>query len=123
MGLFLFGCSTMTHQVTQLSGEGSQQQVSEGMSQLAGGESQQMSEGESPLQVGDCLVVNVMTDYGVAQAEMRQTVDQNGNIVVPDVGTIHVAGLTFEEVEPAIENVLYTSDVYNRISVLVSRCQ
>jgi protein involved in polysaccharide export with SLBB domain len=119
--MLLCGCSTVTNQVTQLAGATSPQQ-SEGQAQLSGGEPPQMFEGESVLQIGDCLVVTVMTDDGMAQADMRQTVDRNGNIVVPDVGTVQVAGLRFEDVEPAIEQKLVASDVADRIRVLVSRC-
>lgn len=118
--MLLCGCSAMTTPVKLASGGASPQQ-SEAESELSGG--QQMSAGEVPLQVGDCLVVNVVTDDGIAQGELTQKVDPDGKIDVPDVGMVHVAGLMFEDVQPTIQKMLDTSGVSDRINVTVSRCQ
>ncbi len=55
------------------------------------------------LGINDQLMINI---WGASQQTYRLTVDVNGNIQIPDLGPIHVAGENFSQVESRIRQRL-----------------
>lgn len=53
--------------------------------------------------IGDELVINV---WGASQNVYNLTVDQNGNIQIPDVGPVNVKGMNFEDARSLIKRRL-----------------
>jgi protein involved in polysaccharide export with SLBB domain len=83
----------------------------------------QQTSGEKALQVGDCLVVQFVIDNGQEKTTTEKVIDRDGNIVLPDVGKIHVAGIRLQEVEPTIERALFSPAIFHHVEILVSRCK
>jgi protein involved in polysaccharide export with SLBB domain len=96
--IVLFDCGCMSHQPQQTSAE-------------------------KALQIGDCLVVQFVIDNRLDKTTTEKVIDQEGNIVLPDVGKVHVAGMRLQEVEPAIERALFSPAIFHHVEVLVSRCR
>jgi protein involved in polysaccharide export with SLBB domain len=55
------------------------------------------------LGISDQLSINV---WGASQTKYQLTIDKNGAITIPDVGPIHLAGLSFEKGQAMIKNRL-----------------
>ncbi len=69
---------------------------------------------------GDCLLLLFSAQHGRVTYEIRQTVDLDGNIVLPFVSKLHVAGLTPEKTERLIEGSYAPNEAF--LSVAVRRC-
>jgi protein involved in polysaccharide export with SLBB domain len=78
---------------------------------------QQASVSEPSLRPGDCLSFRV--DPFSSEPGSRRVIDSAGDIVLPDIGKLHVGGMTVEQVSQAITE-RYMPRMYNRVEV--SRC-
>jgi polysaccharide biosynthesis/export protein len=58
-----------------------------------------------------------MAVFGVPEMDCSLRVDDDGNVIVPLVGVIHVAGQTLNEAEKAIEHELIAKELINSPSV------
>ncbi|MET0518161.1 MAG: SLBB domain-containing protein [Burkholderiaceae bacterium] len=67
-----------------------------GMAQESGSQIPQ----DYAISVGDEILLTI---WGSVDADLRLTVDRSGRITVPRVGPVMVAGLRYEELEPAID--------------------
>jgi len=77
---------------------------------------QQLSVADPLLHSGDCLLFHVQFD---SSSEIRRVVDSAGDISLPDIGNLHVAGMTVKQVTQAITD-RYAPRVDHHIEV--SRC-
>jgi protein involved in polysaccharide export with SLBB domain len=77
---------------------------------------QQASVAEPLLRSGDCLLFHVQFD---SSSGIRRVVNSTGDVSLPDIGKLHVAGMTVEQVSQAIME-RYLPRVVHRIEV--SRC-
>jgi polysaccharide export outer membrane protein len=70
---------------------------------------------------GDLLEVNVYTVYGAPDVTQKTRVSSTGNVSLPFVGDVHVAGLTAEQAEDAIEKSFRDGQFMNNphVSVLI----
>jgi polysaccharide export outer membrane protein len=59
-----------------------------------------------------------ITLWGVAEGVFKADVDREGNIILPKVGVVHVAGLSYGDLKPVIEQEL--SKYYEKINVGIS---
>lgn len=59
------------------------------------------------ISIGDQILINI---WGNSQNNYQLTVNVNGQIIIPDVGPIYIAGLNFNEAETKIKNRL--TDIY-----------
>lgn len=50
-------------------------------------------------------------------------IDQNGNIVLPEAGEVHVAGMKLGEVKLAIERALFSPAIFHHVKISVSKCK
>jgi protein involved in polysaccharide export with SLBB domain len=68
---------------------------------------------DSGVRPGDCLIFQVeqSSDFGI-----RRVVDSTGDISLPDIGTLHVAGMTLEQVAQAVDD-RYAPKVSHRTNV------
>ena len=57
------------------------------------------------INIGDQLLINI---WGNSQTSYQLPVDRNGQIRIPDIGPVYVAGLSFEEVEKKLTKTLST---------------
>jgi protein involved in polysaccharide export with SLBB domain len=83
----------------------------------------QQASSEKALQIGDCLVVQFDIDNGQDKTTTEKVMDRDGNIVLPDVGKIHIAGMRLQEVGPAIERALFSPAIFHHVEVAVTRCK
>lgn len=63
--------------------------------------------GEYEIGIGDQIIINI---WGNSRNNYQLTVNTNGQIMIPDVGPVFLAGLTFKSAEDRIKNRL--SDIY-----------
>jgi protein involved in polysaccharide export with SLBB domain len=55
------------------------------------------------LGIGDQLMINV---WGASQSKVPVTIEKSGAITIPDVGPIHIAGMSFEKAQSLIKSRL-----------------
>lgn len=63
------------------------------------------------ISIGDQILINI---WGNSQNNYQLTVNKNGQIMIPDVGPLYVAGLTFDDAEVKIKQRL--SDIYSDLN-------
>lgn len=63
--------------------------------------------GDYDIGIGDQIIINI---WGNSQNNYQLTVNSNGQIMIPDVGPVYIAGMTFENAETKIKQRL--SDIY-----------
>ncbi len=70
---------------------------------------------------GDLLEINVYTVYGAPDVSQKTRVSSTGNVSLPFVGDVHVAGLTAEKAEDAIEKAFRDGQFLNNphVSLLI----
>ena len=70
---------------------------------------------------GDLLEINVYTVYGAPDVTQKTRVSSKGSVSLPFVGDVHVAGLTAEQAEDAIEKSFRDGQFMNNphVSVLI----
>lgn len=83
----------------------------------------QQASAEGAVHIGDCLVVQFDIDNGQGRYTKSQMIDQNGNIVLPEAGEVHVAGMKLGEVKLAIERALFSPAIFHHVKISVSKCK
>lgn len=70
---------------------------------------------------GDLLEINVYTIYGAPDVSQKTRVSNMGNVSLPFVGDVHVAGMTAEKAEDAIEKAFRDGQFLNNphVSILI----
>ena len=70
---------------------------------------------------GDLLEINVYTIYGAPDVSQKTRVSNMGNVSLPFVGDVHVAGMTAEKAEDAIEKAFRDGQFLNdpHVSILI----
>jgi len=70
---------------------------------------------------GDLLEINVYTVYGAPDVTQKTRISNTGNISLPFVGDVHVAGLTVDKASDAIEKAFRDGQYMNdpHVSILV----
>lgn len=68
------------------------------------------------LGTGDALVINL---WGTQSQTLSQSIDRQGQIVLPEAGTVGIAGMTIDQAQAAIQKVLRTQfkDMHVEISL------
>jgi polysaccharide export outer membrane protein len=69
---------------------------------------------------GDLLEISVSTVIGTPEVNWKARVSSSGDITLPQVGSIHVAGMTAEETQAAIEKQYKDAELLKNPQVLVS---
>jgi polysaccharide export outer membrane protein len=74
-----------------------------------------------PIGPGDLLEINVYTVYGAPDVSQKTRVSNTGNVALPFVGDVHVAGLTAEKAEEAIQKAFRDGQFLNNphVSILI----
>jgi protein involved in polysaccharide export with SLBB domain len=67
---------------------------------------------------GDNLIVNM---WGGQSARLSRTVDRQGQIALPEAGTVTIAGLTVAEAQSAIQNALGTQFQNEHVEISLGR--
>jgi polysaccharide export outer membrane protein len=70
---------------------------------------------------GDLLEINVYTVYGAADVTQKTRVSNTGKVSLPFVGDVHVAGLTAEKAQDAIQTAFRDGQFMNNphVSILI----
>jgi len=69
---------------------------------------------------GDVFTVQI---YGAADLQYTLTVTREGNMLVPELGSVQVAGLTFDEVKLRLSKLIGEARVGAQLSVTLSKLQ
>ena len=77
---------------------------------------------EKALQIGDCLDIQFVIDNEAAKTTDK-IIDLDGNIMLPEVGKVHVAGMKLSEAEPTIQRALFSPAIFHHVEISVSRCK
>lgn len=75
------------------------------------------STGPYRLQIGDSLMVKIQGSR--TDDEIKDIIDENGDITMPYLGRIFAAGKTSSELEEAIQRAYVSEQIYNDIDITV----